>query len=317
MQDVSIVIEDSGEEDWVLVAKAGSRGAANLADLADLSLVLSAVGIDQQIDRQNGVILTQQKDADQAMKELRAFRAENRYWPPPPSAVRPAVYTDNPPTLLMFGGLMIFHWLTGPWMAANPWFKAGAVDSPAILEQGEWWRLITALTLHADQMHLVGNAVIGGVIVHLLCKSTGYGMGWLTLLLAAMTGNFLNIILRDTPHYSVGFSTAVFAAVGILCGRQLNNKASTIVRQVVLPLGAGVGLLAMLGSEGERTDFGAHLFGLACGLIYGLFLQLTDLDLLGNRRGLQLALFLVTLFLIVLCWLLAAGNWRRIPGLSG
>ncbi|MCI5138048.1 MAG: hypothetical protein D3922_06450 [Candidatus Electrothrix sp. AR1] len=64
----------------------------------------------------------------------------------------------------------------------------------------------------------------------------------------------------------------------------------------------------MLGSEGERTDFGAHLFGLACGLIYGLFLQLTDLDLLGSRRGLQLALFFVFLFLIALCWLLATGG---------
>ncbi|CAK8719394.1 Rhomboid family protein [Candidatus Electrothrix aarhusensis] len=293
------------EDSWVLVAKAGSR---DRADLADLSLVLSAVGIDQQIDRYNGVILTQKRDATQAMKELQAFREENRYWPPPPSAVRPAVYTDNPPTLLMFGGLMIFHWLTGPWVAANPWFKAGAVDSPAILEQGEWWRLITALTLHADQMHLVGNSVIGGVIVHLLCKATGYGMGWLALLLAAMMGNFFNIILRDTPHYSVGFSTAVFAAVGILCGRQLNNKASTIVRQVVLPLGAGVGLLAMLGSEGERTDFGAHLFGLASGLIYGLLLQLTDLDLLGSRRRVQLTLFFLSLLLILLCWFLATGG---------
>jgi membrane associated rhomboid family serine protease len=256
------------------------------------------------------------------MKELQAFREENRYWPPPPSAVRPAVYTDNPPTLLMFGGLMIFHWLTGPWVAANPWFKAGAVDSPAILEQGEWWRLITALTLHADQMHLVGNSVIGGVIVHLLCKATGYGMGWLALLLAAMMGNFFNIILRDTPHYSVGFSTAVFAAVGILCGRQLNNKASTIIRQVVLPLGAGVGLLAMLGSEGERTDFGAHLFGLASGLIYGLLLQLTDLDLLGSRRRVQLTLFFLSLLLILLCWFLATGGeypvfpTDALPGIS-
>ena len=54
-QVLSAVIEDSGEEAWVIVVKAGSR------DLADLSLVLSAVGIDQQIDRQNGVILTQKK----------------------------------------------------------------------------------------------------------------------------------------------------------------------------------------------------------------------------------------------------------------
>ena len=64
----------------------------------------------------------------------------------------------------------------------------------------------------------------------------------------------------------------------------------------------------MLGSEGERTDLGAHLFGLASGLLYGLLLQLTDLDLLGRRGGLQFALFLIALFLIALCWLLATGG---------
>ncbi len=291
--------EPIADEAWVLVAKGG------LEDIEDWSLVLTAVGIDQQIDRQAGILLTRKRDAIQAMKELQAFREENRFWPPPPSVVRPVVRTDNPPTLLMIGGLIIFYWLTGPWQNANPWFKAGAVNSSAILEQGEWWRLITALTLHADQMHLVGNCVIGGVVVHLLCKATGYGMGWLTLLLSAMTGNLFNIILRDTPHYSVGFSTAVFAAVGILCGRQLNNGASTLVRQLVLPLGAGVGLLAMLGSEGERTDLGAHLFGLASGLLYGVLLQLTDLDMLGRKRKFQLVLFILSLLLITLCWLLA------------
>ncbi|XCN71359.1 MAG: rhomboid family intramembrane serine protease [Candidatus Electrothrix aestuarii] len=299
---ISAEAEGAGEDTWVLVAK-GGRG-----DIADWSLVLSAVGIDQQLDARTGVILTRKRDAAEAMQELQSFCEENKYWPPPPTAVRPAVRTGNPPTLLMFGGMIIFHWLTGPWVKDNPWFEAGAVQSPAILELGEWWRLTTALTLHADQVHLVGNCVIGGVIVHLLCKAVGYGMGWFVLLLAAMTGNFFNIVFRDMPHYSVGFSTAVFAAVGILCGRQLNNSASTMIRQLVLPLGAGVGLLAMLGSEGERTDLGAHLFGLASGLLYGLFLQRTDLDLLGSRRGLQLGLFLLALLLVVFSWLLASGG---------
>ena len=106
----------------------------------------------------------------------------------------------------------------------------------------------------------------------------------------------------------MGFSTAVFAAVGILCGRQLNNGASTLIRQLVLPLGAGIGLLAMLGSEGERTDLGAHLFGLASGLFYGILLQLTDLDMLGRKQGLQLALFVFSLVLLIFCWLLATGG---------
>lgn len=178
--------------------------------------------------------------------------------------------------------------------------------------QGEWWRLITALTLHADQMHLVGNCLIGGVIVHLLCKAIGYGMGWLALLFAAMSGNFLNIILRDTLHSSVGFSTAVFAAVGILSGRQLNNRASTIIRQLILPLGAGVGLLAMLGSAGERTDLGAHLLAWPVECFMACFFSSQTLICSVAGADSSWPCF-CSLFLSR--WLLAAGNRRRIPGL--
>jgi membrane associated rhomboid family serine protease len=207
----------------------------------------------------------------------------------------------------MFAGLILIHAASGPWLVDNPWFKAGAVSSKAILEQGEWWRLVTALTLHADQGHLIGNCLIGGVMAHLLCKTVGVGTGWLTMLLAALLGNLLNIVLRSDPHYSVGFSTAVFAAVGIFSGRQI--AAGPLLRQLILPLGAGAGLLAMLGSGGEdgaqRTDLGAHLFGLLCGLAGGLLLRTTGWDQQGRRRRLQSALYAAALLLIVLCWLSA------------
>jgi membrane associated rhomboid family serine protease len=286
---------------WVMAAKAG------YTDLADYSLVLSAVGIDHQVNRAVGAIFTRQRDAGRAMAELQSFREENSSWPPPPAPVRPAVQLSGgpPTTLLMFTCLVLWYRDTGPWLSDNPWFLAGAVDSRAILEQGEWWRLLTALTLHADQMHLVGNCIIGGFIVHLLCRTVGYGMGWFALLFSAMFGNLLNIVLRDAPHYSVGFSTAVFAAIGILCGRQLTGRAASLIRQLLLPLGAGIGLLAMLGSSGERTDLGAHLFGLGSGLLFGFLLRLTDLDLPGSRRGLQRVLFALSLLLILFCWLAA------------
>lgn len=294
-----------GKNRWVMAAKAGR------AALADYSLVLSALGIDHQVNRAAGAIFTRQRDAAQAMSELQSFREENSSWPPPPAAVRPAMRSTGPPTTLpMFICLILWYRNTGPWLSDNPWFLAGAVDSRAILEHGEWWRLLTALTLHADQMHLVGNCVIGGFIVHLLCTTVGYGIGWFVLLFSAMFGNLLNIILRDAPHYSVGFSTAVFAAIGILCGRQLTGRASSLVRQLLLPLGAGIGLLAMLGSSGERTDLGAHLFGLGSGLLFGFLLRLTDLDSSGARKGLQQVLFAFSLLLILFCWLaaLAAGE---------
>jgi membrane associated rhomboid family serine protease len=259
------------------------------------------------MDRRHGAILVRREWSELAMAELCAYREENRDWPPPKQPAPPFVPVSAWPSLLMLGGLFFFHAVTGPWQAGSLWFKAGAVNSPAILEQGEWQRLITALTLHADQGHLLGNCVIGGAMAQLLCRTVGFGAAWLSLLLAAALGNLLNIVLRAEPHYSVGFSTAVFAAIGILCGRQLIG-GGPLLRQLILPLGAGAGLLAMLGSGGEggsarQTDLGAHLFGLLCGLGGGLALRAAGWDQQGGRSRLQTALFLAALLLIVLCWL--------------
>lgn len=288
------------EGEGIIIAKGGHEYILNC------SLVLSAVSIGHQVDPAAGVILVGREDSQQAIQELQAFEEENRNWPPPPNYMREIQRTENPPTLLMIGGLIIFYIVTGPWLSTNPWFQAGAIDSGTILEHGQWWRLITALTLHADQMHLVGNCVIGGFMVHLLCKTTGYGTGWLALVLSGMAGNLMNIGLRDSPHYSVGFSTAIFAAIGIFCGLQLTNRRSSLIRQLILPLGAGAGLLAMLGTEGEQTDLGAHLLGFGCGLGCGLLLRVSRLDLQAGNRRLQQGLFTATLVLITGCWLLAA-----------
>ena len=299
--DIAVFPQQKEEEDqWVIVSKGGRE------DTGNRSLVLSAIGIEHQVDPQAGVILVHSENSERAMFELQEYREENRNWPPPSNYARPIPRTDNPPTLLMFGSLIIFYTITGPWVADNPWFQSGAINSRAVAD-GEWWRLVTALTLHADQVHLVGNCVIGGFMVHLLCRMNGYGLGWLALVLSGMAGNLMNIVLRNDPHYSVGFSTAIFAAIGIFCGQQLTNRTSSLLRQLLLPLGAGGGLLAMLGSAGQRTDLGAHLFGLGCGLVCGLLLRLSRLDTRADNHKLQQILFLAALGLIIGGWMIARG----------
>jgi membrane associated rhomboid family serine protease len=293
-------VNDPGADDPVVIIAQGGREYTMTN-----SLVLSARGIPHQVNMARGTILVLERDSARALDELRCFSEENKNWPPPPNYAQAPPRSDNPPTLLMIGGLAVFYMVTGPWVAASPWFAAGAVDSRAILVQGQWWRLVTALTLHADQVHLVGNCVIGGFMVHLLSTTTGYGMAWLTLVLSAMAGNWLNVVLREGPHLSVGFSTAVFAAIGILCGLQLGWDRSSLVRRLILPLGAGAGLLAMLGTEGKQTDLGAHLFGFGCGIACGVLLRLLHLDRMGDRTRLQQLLFACCLALVALCWILA------------
>src|SRR2546430_9329762 len=48
---------------------------------------------------------------------------------------------------------------------------------------GEWWRAVTALTLHADAPHLLGNALASALLVTAVCQQLGPGVGlWLVLL---------------------------------------------------------------------------------------------------------------------------------------
>ena len=77
---------------------------------------------------------------------------------------------------------------------------------------------------------------------------------------------------------------------------------------VILPLGAGVGLLAFLGTEGERTDLGAHLFGFCCGIIAGLLANITGLTEKADNQPLQRILYTFALIIIFTSWWLAARN---------
>src|SRR5229473_2344802 len=68
-----------------------------------------------------------------------------------------AVLADD--TVRAHGLLLLWSFtVTGTPAAGSPWFERGAAAAGRILA-GEPWRAVTALTLHADVVHVVGNAV--------------------------------------------------------------------------------------------------------------------------------------------------------------
>lgn len=266
------------------------------------SLVLLSAGIAHVTEHPapDYVVMVDRSQAERAGLEINSFELENQHWPPPKNQGAVADPAVRPPTVLLMGGLMAFYLVTGPFSQGSEWFRVGAVNSRAILEGGEWWRLVTALTLHSDPVHLLGNVCIGGLVIHFLCQMFGTGRGWFMVMLAGMLANLANVIARGPGHISVGFSTAVFAAVGLLCGGQMKLLN---LRSLLLPVGAGVALLAMLGSSGERTDLGAHLWGLVVGLIMGAIWHWLDSHLnLGRRWGKQGYLLVFTLLFVWLAW---------------
>ncbi|MDR2215554.1 MAG: rhomboid family intramembrane serine protease, partial [Nevskiaceae bacterium] len=89
-------------------------------------------------------------------------------------------------------------------------FQRGVLD-PSAIRAGQWWRAVTALTLHLDIAHLVSNLGAGVVFGWLASRRLGVGHAWLLTLLAASSSNLIEGWLGAADYRSVGASTAVFA----------------------------------------------------------------------------------------------------------
>lgn len=272
------------------------------------SLILSAADINHTVTRRDSSlwrISVAAADRARALAEIHAYDEENLDWPLQISKEDTFQPFFRAQGVLIAVSLALFYSLTGSWSPHAVWFAKGAVDSSRILAQGEYFRLLTGLTLHADLVHLLGNCFLGGFLLHFYFLLLGNGIGLCALVVSATLANYINVIAHGPGHHSVGFSTAVFSVIGILSALNYRHYGLSRPARLVLPLMAGFALLAMLGSSGEHTDLGAHFFGLATGLLTGTILGTDILFSLRENSGLQMMLTLTTLFTPVIAWYLA------------
>jgi len=168
--------------------------------------------------------------------------------------------------------------------------------------RGEFYRSVTSLMIHANALHLAGNILGVAIFGTAVCSIVGWGVGWFMILITGIVGNLVNAVLYKTGHLSVGASTAVFGAIGILAAQQFFKKFRLPGQRMRswLPLGAGLGLLSILGS-GAHTDLTAHLFGFKAGIIsgalYGLLVKRPP------TRAWQSLFLLLALTVLVISWM--------------
>lgn len=263
--------------------------------------------------------------ATAALHEILAFEKERPPLPLPLPPERHGLYWYAVLLALLvpwhrarWDGLFSFGALPA---TARDWLTAAGLDAYRVSVTGEWWRAVTSLTLHADVAHLVANCVMGILFGIPLCRHTGVGFGFLLTVLAGALGNLATAYLRPASFMSQGFSTAVFASVGLLAAfaaafaarhaAATQKTRGTAVKEGVLkaalPLGAGLGILAMLGgSDAPNVDYLAHTMGLVAGVILGLATAFGTPRLLTLRGAKDAALQGISLALaaglFVFCW---------------
>ena len=167
--------------------------------------------------------------------------------------------------LLLLGAFAV----TGPPGADARWVERGAAAAGRIVSD-EPWRALTALTLHADAVHVLGNAVATAVLLPSLVQRLGLGAALCLMLLAGVTGNVFSALAHDPGHVAIGASTATFGTIGALAALRL-LPSSTTERQSRgwVVLGATLLLLALLGTARD-ADVLAHALGLLAGAGLGI-----------------------------------------------
>jgi rhomboid protease GluP len=217
-------------------------------------------------------LLVEPHAAELVRQQLWEFERESLRWPPRPFAdPAPSARLELVSPLLWCAMVLVSFWAQGEWTA---WTGMGALDAKAVFERDEWWRLISALFLHGDVGHLVSNLASGIFVFSAVLTTIGIRTGWLLLTVASVGGNLAAAAVKYPGVYrSLGASTAIFAAVGLLTGRALRvvwrGNHPHRWRAPFVPLAAGLTVLALHGTGGQQVDVVAHVTGFSAGLALG------------------------------------------------
>src|SRR5262249_7741419 len=233
----------------------------------DWSLVLVSQGIESTIEHslEEGVwgLLVEPKDYSAAVSAIRQYVLENRQrgwqkelkWTGLLFDVRSVVWAV---------ALLTFYALDNAFDLKTP----GVMNSTAV-RAGEWWRLFTAIMLHADVAHLSANVATGILILGLAMGFYGVELALLAAYLAGVGGNLAGLMIYSQPHRGLGASGMVMGGLGLLTMQSLFlwRESRSTVEFLKRGVMAGVLLLVLLGLN-PASDVLAHVGGFVCGCVF-------------------------------------------------
>lgn len=284
---------------------------ADRASADERALVVLAMGLPYwMFAAESGFSLwTEAPEAAQVREQLALYELEQQRRAAPAPLREPAT-SDGPWVGAALFGAVLALVAVATDGATNRVVAAALLDARAVVLRGELWRTVTALTLHADLAHLLGNLAAGALFAYHAARRLGTGLAWLLIVLAGAAGNLATAwVYRSSGHLALGASTAVFAALGLLGGASLRRRPAggDGTRPRLLPLAAALVLLAFLGGA-ERTDVVAHAGGFAAGATAGLLVG--GFDAQHTRPVLRRLCGATALALVGAAWICALAQAR-------
>jgi len=182
----------------------------------------------------------------------------------------------------------------------------------AIALDGEWFRLVSSMFLHAGWLHIAFNMYVLYILGSPLERVLGHGRFLTLYMLSGIGGSVASYWFSAVNTLSVGASGAIFGlmAAWIVIGRRLDRD----VTQILFLLAINV----VLGFVIAGIDWRAHLGGALTGAVVGLILTSgrgrQGRRQVGQQTGAAVA---VLLGLVVLVMVRTTQIQELVPALLG
>jgi rhomboid protease GluP len=151
----------------------------------------------------------------------------------------------------------------------NQLFAHGGLYGP-VLQNGEWWRIVTSAFLHGSDMHILFNMIallqVGSFVEAI------YGSPRMAIIYAfAMFGGGVAVTHFTPDVVTIGASGAIFGLFGALAvaGLRLGQPGRAILQQTT---GIIVINLVISFLPGSNISYQDHIGGLIFGTLFGLLL---------------------------------------------
>ncbi len=176
----------------------------------------------------------------------------------------------NPMTLLIIVNIIFFiAGLISSQKTGVDVFKEAGIQDNVLIMDGEWWRLVTSMFLHADIAHIAGNMFFLFYLGSIVLRYYNSFEFFTVYFLSGLAGNVLSMVFTD--YRSLGASGAIMGLGGLIIYRMFFGKNAKAFRRngnyIVFALMIIFNLLYGLFATEENIDNYGHFGGFIGGFI--------------------------------------------------
>lgn len=155
--------------------------------------------------------------------------------------------------------------------------------NPAVVMEGQWWRLFTAQFLHIGIMHIASNAIMIYYIGQYAEPVFGHWRFLLIYLLSGVGGSLLTLAFGNDQAISAGASTALFGLFGAMTCAGFKDKDNALLSFLGRQALALAVINLVLDVFMPDVDILGHLGGLITGALLAVILG--DATYRGYGKG--------------------------------